>query len=272
MLPNLEKINVRGIDFDNVTMESALEASKYLICREGFDYVFTPNSEIVQMCIDDKPFYEVVNSASLIIPDGIGVVYASKILGRPLKQKVGGFDLSKEILAYAAKEGKSVFLFGAAPARDGNPAVCEMAEKKLCETYKGLKVCGKRHGYFKPEDVESIIEEINAAKPDILFVCLGAPKQEKWIYENREKLQVSLALGIGGSLDVYAGTVKRAPKFFIKMNLEWFYRLIKQPSRIGRMMKLPKFLFGTIFYKLFGKDKAEAKKYKLSKKQNGENK
>ena len=272
MLPELEKINVRGVAFDNVTMNEALEASKTLICREGIDYIFTPNSEIVQMCIEDKPFFDIVNSASLIIPDGIGVVYASKILGRPLKQKVGGFDLSREILSYAAKEGKRVFLFGSAPERDGNPAVCDMAARKLCETYEGLIVCGTRNGYFKPEETDSIIEQINAASPDILFVCLGAPKQEKWIYENREKLRVSLALGLGGSLDVYAGTVKRAPKFFIKMNLEWFYRLIKQPSRLGRMMKLPKFLFGTIFYKLSGKDKPEAKEYKAQKAQNGENK
>lgn len=272
MLPELEKINVRGVEFDNVTMETALDASKKLICRDGTDYIFTPNSEIVQMCIDDKSFYDVVNSASLIIPDGIGVVYASKILGRPLKQKVGGFDLSKEILGYAAKEGKRVFLFGSAPERDGNPAVCDIAAKKLCDTYEGLIICGTRNGYFKPEETDSIIEEINAAKPDILFVCLGAPKQEKWIYNNREKLCVSLALGLGGSLDVYAGTVKRAPKLFIKMNLEWFYRLIKQPSRIGRMMKLPKFLFGTIFYKLFGKDKLASKEYKARKAQNGEKK
>ena len=272
MLPELEKINVRGVEFDNVTMSTATDAAKFLINREGVDYIFTPNSEIVQMCIDDKPFYDVVNSASLIIPDGIGVVYASKILGRPLYEKVGGFDLSKHILAYAASAGKRVFLFGSAPERDGNPAVCDMAAKKLCETYEGLIICGTRNGYFKPEETDAIINEINAASPDILFVCLGAPKQEKWIYDNREKLNVSLALGLGGSLDVYAGTVKRAPKFFIKMNLEWFYRLIKQPARIGRMMKLPKFLFGTIFYKLFGKDKAEAKKYKERKAQNGEKK
>ena len=123
--------------------------------------------------------------------------------------------------------------------------------------FPSLIVCGTRDGYFKPEETPAIVDEINRSGADILFVCLGAPKQEKWIYENREKLSCSLALGLGGSLDVYAGTVKRAPDLFIKLNLEWFYRLIKQPSRIGRMMNLPRFLFGTLFYKISGKDKKE---------------
>lgn len=250
-----EKINIRGVWFDNVTMDEAAEKAAELINSDGLDYIFTPNSEIVQACISDESFYDVVNSASLIIPDGIGVVYASKILGRPLKQKVAGFDLSKRVLEYASKNGKKVFFFGSAPEKDGTPAVCDLAAEKLKAIFPDIDICGTRHGYFKEEDTESIIEMINGSGADILFVCLGAPKQEKWIYANREKLKVSLAMGLGGSLDVYAGTVKRAPDIFIKLNLEWFYRLIKQPKRIGRMMSLPKFLFGTIFYKLSGKDK-----------------
>lgn len=255
-----QKINVRGVYFDNVTMESAFSSAVSLLERDGFDCIFTPNSEIVQLCIDDENLYKVINSASLIIPDGIGVVYASKILGRPLSQKVAGCELAEKLLAYAAQNGKKVFLFGSAPARDGMPSVSELAAAKLKEKYPALIVCGTRDGYFKPEQDEEIIDEINRSDADILFVCLGAPKQEKWIYDHREKLTCSLALGLGGSLDVYAGTVKRAPALFIKLNLEWFYRLIKQPSRIGRMMSLPRFLFGTLFYKLSGKDKKETQK------------
>ena len=257
MTENNRKINVRGVYFDNVTMESALASAVSLLERDGFDCIFTPNSEIVQLCIDDKNLYNVINSASLIIPDGIGVVYASKILGRPLTQKVAGCDLSKKLLEYAADHGKKVFLFGSAPARDGLPSVGELAAAEMKKMFPSLVVCGTRDGYFKPEETPAIAEEINRSGADILFVCLGAPKQEKWIYENREKLSCSLALGLGGSLDVYAGTVKRAPDLFIKLNLEWFYRLIKQPSRIGRMMNLPRFLFGTLFYKISGKDKKE---------------
>lgn len=255
IFPDIEKINIRGVYFDNVTMDTAAKCAAELAERDGFDYIFTPNSEIVQMCINDNSFYDIVNSASLIIPDGIGVVYASKILGRPLYQKVAGFDLSGRVMDYAAKSGKKVFLFGSAPERDGNPAVCDMAAKKLEELFPGINICGTRNGYFTDADVPSIINEINASGADILLVCLGAPKQEKWIYAHRDELKVKLAMGLGGSLDVYAGTVKRAPDIFIKLNLEWFYRLIKQPSRLGRMMSLPKFLFGTIFYKISGKDK-----------------
>jgi N-acetylglucosaminyldiphosphoundecaprenol N-acetyl-beta-D-mannosaminyltransferase len=250
-----EKINIRGVFFDNVTMDEAAEKAAELINSGGLDYIFTPNSEIVQACIDNPALYDTVNSASLIIPDGIGVVYASKILKRPLKEKVAGFDLSKRVLAYAAENGKKVYFFGSAPAKDGIDAVCDIAAEKIKTLYPGIDICGTRHGFFTDADTDSIIADINDSEADILFVCLGAPKQEKWIFDNREKLKVSLAMGLGGSLDVYAGTVKRAPDIFIKLNLEWFYRLMKQPKRIGRMMNLPKFLFGTIFYKLSGKDK-----------------
>ncbi len=250
---NSGKIDIRGVLFDNVTMTQAADISAQLIEKDGLDYVFTPNSEIVQMCIEGKLDYEIINSASMIIPDGIGVVYASRILGRPLKEKVAGFKLSGKILDYAAKSGKKVFLFGSSPANEERNAVCDIAAEKLREAFPGINICGTRHGYFSDADTDSIINEINSSGADILFVCLGAPKQEKWIYENRDKLSVSLALGLGGSLDVYAGTVKHAPEFFVKFGLEWFYRLMKQPSRLGRMMKLPKFLFGTIAAKLVGK-------------------
>ncbi len=250
---NREKNDIRGVKFDNVTMSQAADISAKLIEQDGFDYIFTPNSEIVQMCIEGKLDYDIINSASMVIPDGIGVVYASKILGSPLKEKVAGFKLSREILAYAAKNGKKIYLFGSSPKNDEREAVCDIAAEKLKELFPGLIICGTRHGYFTDADTDSIIDEINASDADILFVCLGAPKQEKWIYDNKQKLSVSLALGLGGSLDVYAGTVKHAPEIFVKLGLEWFYRLLKQPSRLGRMMKLPKFLFGTIVAKLTGK-------------------
>ncbi len=244
-----EKINIRGVYFDNVDKREALALAKELITRDGLDAVYTPNSEIVQMCIDDNSLFEIINSAALIIPDGIGVVYASKVLGTPLKEKVAGIELAQNILEYLAQSGESVYLFGSSPAKDGIPAVCDAAAEKLCEKYPGLKIAGTHDGYFSEEQTDEIISRINESGAKVLFVCLGAPKQEKWIYTNREKLSVSLALGLGGSLDVFAGTVKRAPDFFVKANLEWFYRLIKQPSRIGRMMNLPKFLFGTIITK-----------------------
>ena len=244
-----EKINIRGVYFDNVNMDEAVERVKSMINAEGLSYMFTPNSEIVQSCIENRELYEVINSASLIIPDGIGVVYASRVLKTPLKAKVPGCEVAEKVLEYAACTGDGVFLFGGGKATEERGAVSAVAAEKMCEKYPGLNIVGTRDGYFTDSDIPDIIEEINASGAKILFVCLGAPKQEKWIYDNRNALKVSFAAGLGGTLDVFAGTAKRAPKFFLKTNLEWLYRLLCMPSRIGRMMKLPKFLFGTVIHK-----------------------
>ena len=243
------KINIRGVYFDNVNMDEAMEKVTSMVGTEGLDYMFTPNSEIVQNCIENPALFEVINSASIIIPDGIGVVYASKILKTPLKAKVPGCEVAEKLMEYAAKSGDGVFFFGGGKKTEEREAVSTLAKEKMCEKYPGLNVVGTRDGYFTEADVPSIIEEINNSGAKILFVCLGAPKQEKWIYDNRDALKVNFAAGLGGTLDVFAGTVKRAPEFFIKANLEWFYRLLCMPSRLGRMMKLPKFLFGTMIKK-----------------------
>ena len=244
-----EKINVRGVHFDNVSFDEAMERVKELVKSDGVSVMYTPNSEIVQSCIDDNELYKVINSADLIIPDGIGVVYASKILGTPLKQKVPGCEVAEKLMEYASKSGDGVFFFGGGKKTDERAAVGVIAAQKLCEKYPGINIVGTRDGYFSAEDVDGIIDEINSSRAKILFVCLGAPKQEKWIFDNKDKLGVNFVAGLGGTLDVFAGVAKRAPKFFLTTNLEWFYRLLCMPSRIGRMMKLPKFLFGTIIHK-----------------------
>lgn len=244
-----DKINVRGVLFDNVNFDEAMEKVKELVASEGVSVMYTPNSEIVQACIENDELYKVINSADLIIPDGIGVVYASKILGTPLKQKVPGCEVAEKLMAYASRSGDGVFFFGGGKKTEEREAVGVIASEKLKEKYPGINIVGTRDGYFKPEDVDGIIDEINNSGAKILFVCLGAPKQEKWIYENRDKLKVNFTAGLGGTLDVFAGVAKRAPAFFLKTNLEWFYRLLCMPSRIGRMMKLPKFLFGTIIHR-----------------------
>ena len=186
-------------------------------------------------------------------PTSSEIVLASKILKKPLKYKIAGIDLGEGIVKYAAASGKKVYFLGAAPANSERKAVALIAEEKLAEKYEGFKLCGWHDGYFKPEMTDDIINDINDCGTDILFVCLGAPRQELWVKENRDKLNVSLILGLGGSLDGYAGTVKRAPEFFIKINCEWLYRLIKQPSRFKRMLKLPKYIFGALGERLRGK-------------------
>ncbi len=242
-----EKINIRGVNIDNVTLRETAEICEKYINSDGFHAVFTPNSEIIQLCVEQPEYLPLFNSADLVTPDGIGVVYASKILGKPLKCKTAGYDLGLEIVKLSNEKGYKIYFLG------GKPGVAEAARDKLLETYPNAIFVGCHDGYFNKEDSEEnseVIRQIDEASPDVLYVCFGVPAQEKWIAANRERLKsVKLCLALGGSLDGYSGNVKRAPEIFIKLGLEWFYRLCKEPKRIGRMMKLPKFLIGTVVYK-----------------------
>ena len=183
----------------------------------------------------DQAFQDVLNTADLITPDGIGVVYASRIVKDPLAERVGGFDLATKLIEKAADGSISFYFFG------GKPGVAEQAKENLQKKYPDLCIIGCSDGYFDAEKEKLILADIQEKKPDVLFVCLGAQKQENWIYQHKHELAAKVCMGIGGSLDVFAGVVERAPESFQKLGLEWLYRLLKQPSRIGRMMDLPKF-------------------------------
>jgi len=242
-----EKINIRGVQFDSVSLDGAVDILIANLKNGTQAALYTPNSEIVQSCIDSPELYEIINSGDLIIPDGIGVVKAGRILGTPFEYgKVAGIEVGEELIRRVAGTDYKVYFLG------GKPGIAETAAKTLCEKYGDISFVGCADGYFNKngEENDRVIEAINLSGADILFVCLGAPTQEKWIYDNRSRLtSVKLMLALGGSLDGYAGVVKRAPKIFISLGLEWFYRLLCDPKRIGRMMKLPKFYFGTWKYK-----------------------
>ena len=173
--------------------------------------------------------------------DGIGVVYASRILNDPLKERAAGFDIACGVIDRIPESGHRLYLFG------GKPGIAEQAKRNLEEKYPFIQIVGTRNGYFNPEDSQRIVNEINSVGADIVFVCLGAPKQEKWIYENQDKLRARVLMGIGGSLDVFAGEVERAPEAWCKLGLEWLYRLIKEPWRFKRMLALPKFALTVLF-------------------------
>ena len=239
------RIDVMGVGFDSLTMAEAVARAKELMRERRAAYVVTPNPEIVMACRERAETMQAVNAADLVLPDGIGVIYGAKILGTPLKQKLPGIDFITALMAGMAQDGKSVYLLGS------KSGVAEQAAEKLLVMFPGLVVAGTHDGYFK--DDAPVVEAVNAAQPDLLLVCLGAPKQELWMQRNQSILNVGLMAGLGGSLDVFAGTVKRAPKVFQRLGLEWFYRLLKEPRRIGRMMKLPKFLFACIGKKLKGR-------------------
>ena len=228
------RINVLGVGFDNVTMAEATARGRELLASEGAHYVVTPNPEIVEACRADAEAMAAVNGADLVLPDGIGVIYGAKMLKTPLKERVPGIEFGTAMIEYCAKSGKSVYLLGA------KPGVAEQAAENLKQRFDGLTVAGTHDGYFQ-DDAEAAAR-IRESGAELALICLGAPKQEKFMAKYGEATGAKLLLGLGGSLDVFAGVAQRAPAFYVEHNLEWFYRLIKNPSRIGRMMKLPLFL------------------------------
>ena len=228
------RVDVLGVGFDNITMSEAVTRGMELLRTEGTHYVVTPNPEIVEVCRENPAAKEAVNGADLVLPDGIGVIKGAAMLGTPLKERVPGIEFAAHLMERMAEEGMSLYLLGA------KPGVAEMAAKNLTEKYPGLKIAGSHDGYFKEDG--PVVEAIAASGADCVFVCLGAPKQELWIRKNGEATGAHLLCGLGGCLDVFAGVVERAPKFWCDHGLEWFYRLLKEPKRIGRMMKLPLFL------------------------------
>ena len=231
------RLDILGVGFDPITLPDAVTAGMALAGSEGFHYVVTPNPEFILLADRDEHFRSILYHADLVLADGVGVIHAANILGTPLPGRVTGIDFAAGLMQEMARTGeKKLFLLGA------KPGVAAEAGRRLQKTYPGLNVCGTRDGYFKDAESEAVAAQIAQSGADVLFVCLGAPKQEKWLAQYGKACGVHLAAGLGGVLDVFAGNVDRAPAAFQKAGMEWFYRLVKQPSRIGRMAKLPGFL------------------------------
>ncbi len=244
----MKKAKIRGLLFDNVTMDGALALAERAWKAETALCVFTPNAEIAQLAAESNEIRALLNRADILLPDGAGILLAAKILKTPLTQKVAGVDFGERILAFAARNGHPVFFLG------GKPGIAELAAQKQKVRFPDLSVVGTHDGYFEKSGKENdaVLRRINESGAVILFVCFGAPAQEKWIDENKDKLpSVRLLMGLGGSLDIYAGTVKRAPAFFIRARLEWLYRLLQEPRRLGRMMKLPQYIAGAYKERFF---------------------
>jgi len=235
----MTKVNILGARVDKITMAEAADTAMSFFESEGGKVIYTPNSEIILYASRNPEFMERLNSADLMIPDGIGVVYGAKLLNNPLPERVAGFDLIKKILPKMAEEGYSLYLLGS------KPGVAEKAKENLEKDFPGILIKGTHDGYFK-DDAE-VIKDINEKKPDLLLVCLGFPKQENWIYEHRGSLSVKAMIGAGGCLDVFAGTAERAPDFYCRHGLEWLYRLKKEPWRFMRMTALPVFALKVLF-------------------------
>lgn len=239
------RVDVLGVSFDDITPEEAVERALAMLEEDRPHLAATPNPEMIQRAEKDPAFARVLADADLVLPDGIGVIYAARILGRPLKGRVTGVDFASALMGRLAGTDKRLFLLGA------RPGVAEEAARRLAVRYPGLNICGVHDGYF--EDDAPVIETIRASEADVVFVCLGFPRQEEWAAAHRAEAGAKLYVGLGGSLDVFAGKVERAPKAMQKLGLEWLYRLYKEPSRIGRMAKLPLILVQALGARLKGK-------------------
>ncbi len=238
---------ILGIPFANISPSEAVDKVVSYLNGNGKSMIFTPNPEMVMEARKNKEFMEILNSSTMNVPDGIGIIYGSKFTSNPIKERVAGYDLMLGVFDKMKDMGKTAYFFG------GAPEIADRAKAAIEERFPGLNIVGTANGYFDKEREKEIIAEINTLKPDLLLVGIGFPKQEKWIYDHIKELNIKAAAGVGGSFDGWCGNVPRAPEFFINHNIEWLYRLIKQPSRIGRMMQLPLFMLAVIKNKIFGK-------------------
>lgn len=258
-----QRVSILGVEIDAVTLAEARRRIEDLIVQArltdaqgtagpsagtatataqplsaqppGGAHVVTANPEIIMEARRHPEFAEVLRRATLVLPDGIGVVWASRLLRRPVPERVPGIELTEALLESAARRGWTVFFLGAARG------VAEDAAAAARRKFPGLRVVGTHHGYFSAEEEPAVVRQVIKAGPDILFVALGAPRQELFIARHRGTWNVPVAIGVGGSLDVLAGLARRAPAWMRSLGLEWFYRLLREPRRFGRMLALPRF-------------------------------
>jgi N-acetylglucosaminyldiphosphoundecaprenol N-acetyl-beta-D-mannosaminyltransferase len=239
----MPKISLLGIPIDSVTMGEALEKIERLIEARKPSLVTTPNVDVLVQLQSDAEFRRVYEKAALVVPDGVPLLWAGNFLGTPFKEKVSGSDLFIEFCPLAAKKCYKIYLIGAMPG------VAAKAAEILRARHPGLQIVGTYSppfGFEKDEaECARIVEQVREAKPDVLFIGLGSPKQEKWSGRFMEKHGVPVSIGVGISFDYVAGTVKRAPRWMQKAGLEWSFRLCMEPKRLWKryLVNDPKFFW-----------------------------
>jgi len=233
-------VNFAGIEVDNVTLTEAAEIVRQFVIEGKPKLVVTPNPEMIVAAQKDEELRTIINDADLRVADGISMVVVSRLLGQPLKERVSGIDLMLKLLEIGADYDYRVFLLG------GAPGVAEAAASRIKQSYPGIIIVGTHDGFFSARDESALIQKIRAAKPYLLFVGLGAGRQEKWLNRHLHELGASVGMTIGGSLDVLSGHKQRAPRWIQALYIEWLYRLITEPQRWRRQLALPKFLWLTL--------------------------
>ena len=240
-----KQVKILGVPLDRVTLKECGEITKKLIkiSNKSCKIIVAPNVEFVMTAQRDKEFKEILQHSELATPDSVGIMWAAKRYKAPISERIPGQAYFRKVIEIAEKEGWTIYLLG------GMQGIPELTRENLLKIYPNVKIIGLHHGYFNNEEEKEVIEEINKLQPNVLFVALGAPKQEKWIYRNKDILKVDVAAGQGGTFDYEAGRIARAPKIIQKMGIEWLYRLVRQPKRIWRMRVLPVFVLKVLFDK-----------------------
>ncbi len=246
-----ETVKILGVQIDNVNIEEVGQITKNLIenSHKKCELIVAPNVEFIMTAQKDKEFFDILNSAKLATPDSVGVEIGAKLQKKPLKQRIPGQAYFRKVLEVGEKEEWTFYFLG------GKGDTVQRAIKNVKKQYPNLKVVGSHEGFFEEDSEEDVIQQINQLQPNVLFVAMGAPAQEKWIAHHQHELKVDVAAGQGGTFDYEAGNLKRAPKWIQKLGIEWLWRLILQPSRIRRMMVLPIYLIKI----MFTKDKTKGK-------------
>jgi N-acetylglucosaminyldiphosphoundecaprenol N-acetyl-beta-D-mannosaminyltransferase len=236
-------VDILGVPFAKLTLDGAVRLMGEVVGqgRSVPYHVITANPEIVMAALRDESLRRIIAEADLVTADGIGIVFASRWIGDPVPERVTGYDILMRLLADGDRNGWSFYFLGC------DEETSRKATDVIAARFPGLRVAGRHHGYFGAEEEAEIVADIRSARPDVLVVAMGAPLAERWIYRRKTELPVKLAIGVGGSLDVIAGKVKRAPRLWQALNLEWLYRLLKQPSRWRRQLALPAFALRVLF-------------------------
>lgn len=231
-----KKVTILGVPVDAITMGEAVARIDGFIEKRTPVLVATANAEMLMRATHDGALRRILQGAAMVTPDGAGTVWAAHHLGHAMPERVAGYDMVQELMREAPAKHRRIFFFGSAPG------VADKAKKKAEQLYPGIEIVGTRNGFFAAADEPAIIEEIKAAHPDILLAALGVPKQEKWLAKHLGELGVPVAIGVGGTFDVMAGVMKRAPRWMQRAKLEWLFRGMMQPQRAGRLLALPRFV------------------------------
>jgi N-acetylglucosaminyldiphosphoundecaprenol N-acetyl-beta-D-mannosaminyltransferase len=233
--PRLDSIPLLGIRVDHVTMEQTLRLIDEFVRDDGSHHIVTLDSSMAVMAQTDAELRSIVRDADVVTPDSAGILWAARRVGTDLTDRVSGVDIVARVCERSARTRQRIYFLGA------GPGVGQLAAERLGEQYPGCLIVGTQHGYFGEADNAAVVSAIREQHPDILFVALGIPKQEKWIARHRSSLGVPVMIGVGGSLDVHSGRVKRAPAWAQRLSVEWLYRVLQNPRKLGKVMTLPRF-------------------------------